>query len=293
MTWFFVGILVGGLISIPVARAASRRTAERVRDLEQRASQAERLAEVSQLTSGLAHEIKNPLSTLGLNLQLLQEMVGDLDLPETESGRLSRRLEALGGETDRLKNILEDFLRFAGRMELDLQPTNVNQVVEQLVDFYTAQAAASEVHLRTTLDSAAGEVKVGIDKSLFKQSLLNLIINATQAMVRVRYTEQPHGGAKDLFLKTRCDNARVSIHVTDTGPGIEKETLEKVFHPYFSTKRGGMGLGLAITRRIIEEHGGTITVHSDVGQGTEFEIQLPVMNEGAGIIKDEHLATGD
>ena len=276
MQWFALGIGCGVLATVPLIVFASRRTARRVRKLEQRARGAERLAELGTLTGGLAHEIKNPLSTIGLNLQLLRESIDDAELPTDLASRFGRRIDALTDETDRLRGILEDFLSFAGRIRLDPQPAIVNDLVEQLVDFYHAQAEASGIQLRTRLAPDAGELN--LDTTLFKQALLNLLINATQAMVDARYSDKPHGGATDLILRTERTRDGVEVHVIDTGPGIAPATIEKIFHPYFTTKKGGTGLGLPTTRRIIEEHGGSIAVHSDPGQGTDFTLHLPATN---------------
>jgi signal transduction histidine kinase len=274
IAWWFVGVGCGVAAMIPLAWWTARRTERRVRRLEQRARSAERLADLGTMTGGLAHEIKNPLSTIGLNLQLLQEAVDDSQIPQPHAGRLRRRIEALSSETDRLRGILEDFLRFAGRMQLEREPTDLNHLTEQLIDFYAPQAEADGVQLRSQIEAA--DPVVPLDTTLFKQALLNLLINATQAMVTARYNDKPHGGAEDLILRTENhDPDELRIHVIDTGPGIEGQTLEKIFQPYFSTKRSGTGLGLAVTRRIIEEHGGTIDVHSELGKGTDFTITLP------------------
>lgn len=274
VTWFMMGAAIGIAAMIPLAWWWSRRTERRVRDLELRARSAERLAELGTMTGGLAHEIKNPLSTIGLNLQLLGETIDDAEIAEPHAGRLRRRIDALAGESDRLRGILEDFLRFAGRMQLDRQPVDLNDLLNELIDFYAPQAAADNVQLRE--QPAAQPCPAMIDRTLMKQALLNLLINAVQAMVKARYDEKPHGGARDLILRTERTRDRVSIHVTDTGPGIDEETAGRIFEPYFSTKRGGTGLGLAITRRIVEEHEGRITLHTEAGQGTDFTIELPV-----------------
>ncbi len=275
MELFFTGIAVGILLALPLVFYTSRRTARRVLKLEKKAQSAERLAEQVMLTGGLAHEIKNPLSTIGLNLQLVGEMITDLNLDPAVARRLSTRIESLSREASRLKGILEDFLSFAGGVRLDRHPADINSIIEEMVDFYSPQAEASGVHLRSSLDPAAG--KVHLDKTIFKQALLNLMINATQAMVEARYSDKPHGGATDLILRTQpsADGSGVDVHVTDLGPGIDEAMLKEIFRPYFTTKRGGTGLGLPTTRRIIEEHGGTIMVHSEPGRGSDFILHLP------------------
>jgi signal transduction histidine kinase len=270
---FILGLACGIAAAIPLIFWAMWRTARRVRRLEQRAQAAEHLAELGTLTGGLAHEIKNPLSTIGLNLQLLRESLEESPLPAEVCGRLRSRLAAITAEVDRLRGILEDFLAFAGRVRLDPQPLAINDLVEQLVDFYHPQAEASGICLRTQLDPRAGIMAV--DPTLMKQALLNLLINATQAMVDARYSGKSHGGAVDLFLRTEADREGVAIHVIDTGPGIDRPSVSKIFHPYFSTKRKGTGLGLPTTRRIVQEHGGTLTVHSKEGLGSDFTIRLP------------------
>lgn len=282
--WMYLifGVALGVLLTIPMIRIAAKRTEVRVRQLENRAQSAERLAELGTMTGGLAHEIKNPLSTVGLNLQLLQEDVDELgkhvqpdDGEAAEQvNRLKRRLTSLARETHRLKEILEDFLRFAGRMKLDLNPEDVNDLIAELTDFFRPQASMENVQLRTQLDASPSIVPV--DQGLFKQALLNLLINANQAMSQARAKNKPHGGANELLLRTRNDGKQLIITVTDTGPGIAPDTLKEIFKPYFSTTRGGTGLGLPTTRRIIEEHGGHITCHSDVGRGTSFIVSLPV-----------------
>jgi len=271
--WFFIGMCIGVLATVPVAWFATRRTERRVRLLERRARAAERLAELGTLTSGLAHEIKNPLSTVGLNIQLMQE---DLEQENDDQmlGRVKRRLESLNRETQRLKDILEDFLQFAGRIKLDLAVTDVNAMIDELVDFFAPQADAAKIHLRSQL--AAKPPTCPIDAPLLKQALLNLLINASHAMTQAREKNQPHGGADELLIRTERTNKDFIIHVTDTGPGIPQDVMPKIFQPYFSTRRGGTGLGLPTTQRIVEEHGGVIICHSEVGRGTEFNIRLPL-----------------
>lgn len=284
-SYLFLGLGIGFLASIPIAAVWGRRTERRVRQLELRARAAERLAELGTLTGGLAHEIKNPLSTVGLNVQLLQEDVQDLseDTGLTPShheglGRVQRRLESLSRETQRLRDILEDFLRFAGRVELDTQETDLHTTIGELMDFFEPQANEAGVNLRAQLQADPATAQA--DAGLLKQALLNLLINAVQAMTQAREKNQPHGGADELIVRTErgktLGGEELRIHITDTGPGMTPDVAEKVFQPYFSTKRGGTGLGLPTSRRIIEEHGGHLTVHADPGRGTDFTISLPV-----------------
>lgn len=283
MNWLFLGIAIGLLLAIPGAWLYSRRTERKVMELERQARANERLAEQATMTRGLAHEIKNPLSTIGLNVQLLQEDAADIERAAEhqpaiaeQAGKVRRRLGTLGREAVRLREILEDFLRFAGRIELDKQPTDINALVDELAVFFEPQASEAGVNLRTQLN--AQPPMVHADPSLLKQATLNLLINATHAMADAKRDGQPTGGANELIIRTSrttTKDTRVRIHILDTGPGIPNDVKAKLFEPYFSTKRTGTGLGLPTTRRIIEEHGGELTLHTEPGKGSEFTIELP------------------
>ncbi len=247
----------------------------RARQAERRARRAERLAELGSMTSGLAHEIKNPLSTILLNGQLLAEGIADSQIEESERDRLLRRLDSLTREVERLRGILTDFLQFAGRMQLDPAPVDVVGVVEELGDFFLPQCEQAGVVMRVQVPDE--KVMVELDQGLFKQALLNLMINATQSMAAM---PDDNGSGRELRLRVKGGEP-VRVHVIDTGPGIEADRLERIFHPYVSGHSGGSGLGLPTTRRIIEEHGGRIAAHSEVGRGSDFVIELPTGRSAA------------
>ncbi len=276
---FFGGMLVCGILVFPLLVVMRREQERRARIAKRRMDDAERLAELGTMTGGLAHEIKNPLSTLSLNAQLLAEEVADLDIPEDEQQRIIRRTESLRRESDRLKGILTDFLQFAGQIRIDPEPHDLNVLVDELVDFFLPQALAAGVQLRTTLARQPAIARV--DSALFKQALLNLLINAVQALeampTNANRTRELMIRVEPASSADRSGDERVMhcIHVTDTGPGISAEHLKSVFQPYFSTKKGGTGLGLATTKRLIEEHQGGIEVHTEPGRGTDFVIRLP------------------
>jgi len=279
--WFapaLVGFGLGVAAAALAARGLVRRQVRRVRAAERRARGAERLAELGAMTSGLAHEIKNPLSTIGLNVQLLREGVGEIRGESDEKGRLLRRLDSLGREVERLRGILTDFLEYAGELRLDTVPTDLNQIVGELVDFFLPQAERQRVRLRS--DLAPGSLVAVVDAPHLKQALLNLMLNAVQAMAA-----QGDDRPRELIVRTgfedASDGAALVIHVIDTGPGIPGETLDRIFNPYFTTRSGGTGLGLPTARRIVEAHGGRIDVHSEVGKGTDFAVVLPVGGSGA------------
>jgi signal transduction histidine kinase len=229
--------------------------------LRLRAKQAERLAELGTLTGGLAHEIKNPLSTVQLNLQLLRE---DVDQATPAGRRLYNRLSICERETGRLRDILDDFLRYAGKIELDPKPVSLNRLCEELYDFFLPQAQFQRAQLR--LKPAPEEIIVPADERLLKQAVLNLMLNGLQAM--------PTGG--ELILQVSKDTTEARIEVIDTGSGISPENVSRIFDAYYSTKKSGTGLGLAMTRRIAEEHGGRVSVTSEPGKGSDFALHLPL-----------------
>jgi signal transduction histidine kinase len=271
--WLALGIVIGIIGMLPIVRVLLRRARLRARQAERHARQNERLAELGSLTGGLAHEIKNPLSTIGLNAQLLDEALAEADLPDEQRQRLRRRLDALAREANRLRDILTDFLQFAGRIKLDPQQHDLVKLIDELSDFFHPQCDQAGVVLRTQLPQRP--VPAQVDDGLLKQAVLNLLINATQAMAE--HDGAPSTGqGPELMLRLDADAEEAQIHVIDTGPGIDAAKLQEIFHPYVSHKAGGTGLGLSTTRRIVEEHGGRITAHSEPGRGSDFVIHLPL-----------------
>lgn len=276
-----LGVLIGACGAGVAALWALRLQSARIRSAERRARSAERLAELGAMTGGLAHEIKNPLSTIGLNAQLLSEGVEELAIAGEEKGRLVRRVQSLRREVERLRGILTDFLQFAGELRLDRKPADLNLAVEELVDFFLPQADKSGVRLRS--DLSPGPLVADVDIAHLKQAILNLLLNAAQAMAAEGASaDRPH----ELIVRTArsTDTERrpvAKIHVIDTGPGMSAETIEKIFRPYFTTKSGGTGLGLPTARRIVEAHEGRLELHSEPGRGTDFSITLPIVPPSA------------
>jgi two-component system sensor histidine kinase HydH len=221
----------------------------------------ESLEELSRLTGGLAHEIKNPLSTIKVNLKLISE---DLDKNDPKLARPLRKIAIVQKETDRLGQILEDFLRYAGRTELQPVTADINELVGEMVDFYMPQAQSHSITIR--LGPCKERLMCRVDIGMFKQVLLNLFINAQQAM--------PMGG--ELIIRTHKKEKDAIVEIGDTGTGIEPERIEKIFDAYYSSKPSGTGLGLPTAKKIIAQHGGSIAVGSEVGRGTMFTIHLPL-----------------
>lgn len=265
MASFTLGYSLGIITGLAAAGLAGLSLFKRMLNYQRRARHAERLAELGTLTGGLAHEIKNPLSTVQLNLQLLQE---DLPAENSAYARIVNRLNLVQRETARLGDILDDFLRYAGKIELTLASVDLNLLLEELVDFYAPQAAMSRI--QTRLNPSQRPVVIEVDAKLIKQAVLNLMLNAVQAISQ----KDGHPGG-ELILGAQEFDDEIRIDVIDTGGGIPAEALAKIFDAYYSTKKSGTGLGLAMSRRIAEEHGGKITVNSAPGKGSNFQIHLP------------------
>lgn len=235
-------------------------------------------AELAEMAGGFIHEIKNHLGTLGLNLQLLAE-----DFAEPENQRERRaltRVLKLQSQCQHLVDVSNDFLRFARIKDLNLVPTDLNKIVEDMIDFFGPTADAANIQITSYL--SADLPHVPLDEDLFRQALLNLMLNAEQAMpeggkLTIQATIEPAKPATEVDVDetTRATVPMLALHLIDTGKGMGLETLGKIFEPFFSTKQGGSGLGLPTTKRIIEAHKGTIFVESEAGRGTKFTIHLP------------------
>ena len=218
--------------------------------------------ELAELAGGFIHDVKNHLGTLALNLQALEEDFSD---PQSlRERRALERVQRLQGECQRLVDISNDFLRFARVKDLEQAPTDLAVVIDELVDFFEPMARSHGIDIKVYVP--AGLPAVLLDRALFKQAILNLLLNAQQAM--------PQGG--QLTIQATADGPEVVLSLIDTGHGMPSEVLARVFRPFFSTRTGGTGLGLATTRKIVEAHNGTIDAESEVGKGTRFTIRLPV-----------------
>ena len=220
--------------------------------------------EIAQLAGGLAHEVKNPLSTIRLNMELLGEEIEELP-DSAQKNRSLKRIETVRRETLRLEELLNEFLNYTRAHHLELYTANVNRELHEAVEFIRPQTSALGAEIVEYYSPDVPTIR--LDKRSFHRMILNLLLNAAQAM--------PEGG--QIVVRTRQHAGDVVIDLIDTGVGMEEETIRKMFEPFYSTKLGGTGLGLPIVRRIVEGHGGRIAVQSELGRGTQFSLSFPAL----------------
>jgi signal transduction histidine kinase len=230
--------------------------------------------ELGKLTGELAHEIKNPLSSIKINLKLIREELEGAKSAEAnragrgqgvlEFTRALRKIAVIEKETDRLEQILEDFLRYIDRTELQLASVDISSLMSDMIDFYSPQAYSHSIIIRQQLSDKPLICKA--DEGMLKQVVLNLFINAQQAM--------NEGG--ELLIRTAREKKEAVIKISDTGCGIAADKLPKIFEVYYSSRPHGSGLGLPTAKKIVEAHNGTISVDSEPGKGTLFTIRLPL-----------------
>ncbi len=218
--------------------------------------------ELAQLTGELAHEIRNPLSTICLNLEILKEDLKEAQTPRDR--RMEQRVDAIRTECQQLEQLLNDFLHFARGLELSPEPVDLSALVREFIQFQQPRTARQQVEISPHL--ASGLPLVQLDPSQMRGVLLNLTVNAMQAM--------PEGGT--LEFQTFHEGDRVVLVVIDSGQGIDLRYLPRIFDPFFSTKPGGSGLGLPTVRKVIQAHGGSITCESEPRRGTRFRIDFPI-----------------
>ncbi len=219
----------------------------------------QQIQELSQLTGGLAHEIKNPLSIIKVNLKLISE---DTEIEQFQ--RLLRKIEVVTKETDRLEKTLDSFLKYIGKTELQLTKANINKLLDEMVDFYNPQAQSSDITIRFA--PGKEDLNCNLDEAMIKQVVLNLFINAQHAMI----------GPGELIIRTSKRKSMAVLEISDTGCGIAAEKIDKIFDAFYTSKKGGSGLGLATAQKIILAHKGRISVNSEPGRGTSFIIELPL-----------------
>ena len=245
-----------------------------------------KLAALGRLMAGVAHEVKNPLNAMTIHLELLRQKLSrqavgtaasargghDLEARESRSGRqqgdaapdITRHVDVIGSEIQRLDQVLNGFLKFARPDELKLQPVQLSAVISDVLTTLTPEA--ERMHVTVKAECAPDLPPINADLGMLRQALLNLALNGAQAM--------PEGGTLRIACRT-ASRGRVEIAVEDTGVGIPPENLQKIFDLYFTTKEKGSGIGLSMVYRIIQLHDGEVEVQSTPGHGTRFRLVFP------------------
>ena len=239
--------------------------------LEEKLNQTERAAVIGRLTQGVAHEIRNPLNVLNLSI----DHVNTKYAPDDEGKRrdFSRILSSIKDEIGRLNRMVTDLLNYGRPSKLNRNTVDMAELVKETIDLIKPQA--DEQGVEVVFERDAANASIDGDGERLKSCMSNIAINALQAM--------PGGGR--LIAKVAGNNGFVEVSFTDTGIGISEESLGKVFEPYFSTKQAGFGLGLAVTKKIVQEHQGEVEVSSRLNEGTTFTLKLPsysVEQNGSG-----------
>ena len=270
MRQFICGFVVALLAVVPAVALFLHKKYSKT----QRNKNGHLLEELGKLTGELAHEIKNPLSTIKINLELVSEELEDST--PAESGKIGadkdnrsftralRKIAVIQKETDRLEQILDCFLRYVDKAELHLASADINELISDMIDFYSPQAHSHSITMRQGLHN--GPLICKVDTDMLKQVVLNLFINAQQAMSK--------GG--ELMIRTGRQKKDAIIQINDTGSGITPDKLPHIFNTYYSSRPQGSGLGLATAKKIVEAHNGTIKVDSEPEKGTSFTIRLPI-----------------
>ena len=234
------------------------RDAESVRRIENEIELSHRLAAIGRLTSGVAHEVKNPINAIVIHLEILRERMLQLD-PETR-----RHMDIISSEIHRLDRVVKTLVDFSRPVELKLQAGDLRELANEVASLAAPEARKHQVDL--VQEKSAAPLPVRVDPDLMKQAILNAVLNGVQAM--------PGGGR--LTLRTLVKEQNAVLEIADTGAGIPPEIRDKIFHLYFTTKKTGSGIGLAFTYRALQLHNGAIELESEVGAGTTFRFILPL-----------------
>ena len=232
--------------------------------MEEELVRATKLASLGEMAAGIAHEIKNPLTGISLGLELLESEIS----PETKMGKI---VEKISRDIDRINEIVSHLLDLARRKKPEMELLSINEIVKDVLLNIAPLAKQSNVKVKTDLHKKLPPINA--DESQLYQVFLNLGLNSIQAMT--------DGGRFTISTdKTdRYGKKKVAIIFKDNGPGISKENLHKIFEPFFSSRKGGTGLGMSISHRIVKDHGGSIEVENETGRGAKITVLLPVQKK--------------
>ncbi len=245
------------------------RDAESVHRIEDEIELSRRMAAIGRLTSGVAHEVRNPINAIMVHLQIMREKIQGID-PESR-----RHMDVIGSEIQRLGRVVQTLLDFTKPVELRLVETDLRRLTEEVAMLAGPEAARHGVIVQTDLSD--GPLPVKVDADLVKQAVLNIANNGIQSM--------PNGGT--LTLSGHRDDGIVQIDIADQGGGIPPEVGEKVFNLYFTTKKTGTGIGLAMTYRVMQLHNGDVSFDSRPGQGTTFHLRFPAQEQTRTAVRSE------
>ena len=234
------------------------RDAESVRRIENEIELSRRLAAIGRLTQGVAHEVKNPINAIVVHLELLREKIREVD-PTT-----SRHMDIIGNEIHRLDRVVQTLVDFNRPVELRLTSFDLRRLVEDVAMLAGPEAARQGVEVKTRITRESLPIKA--DSDLVKQALLNVVLNGVQAM--------EHGGILTIAAHREDSTALIEVH--DQGKGIAPDIQDKVFNLYFTTKKSGSGIGLAVSYRVLQMHSGALDFNTELGAGTTFRLLLPI-----------------
>ena len=250
------------------------RDAESVHRIEDEIELSRRLAAIGRLTSGVAHEVKNPINAIVVHLEVLRQKLREID-PDTR-----RHMDVIGSEIQRLDRVVQTLVDFTRPVDLRLIDIDLRKLVDDVVALAAPAAEQNKVHVER--QTSQEPLTARIDADLVKQAVLNIVINGVQSM--------PEGGA--LRIATRREGDSAVITVRDDGGGIPPDIRDKVFNLYFTTKKGGSGIGLAMAYRVVQLHHGSVEFTSVAGRGTTFYLRFPLV-EGVAVNETPVAASGD
>jgi signal transduction histidine kinase len=240
------------------------RDAESVHRIEDEIELSRRLAAIGRLTSGVAHEVKNPINAIVVHLEVMKQKLKEID-PDTK-----RHIDVIGSEIQRLDRVVQTLVDFTRPVELRLNDIDLRKLVDEVV--MLANPAAEQHHVKIERQSGSESLITRVDADLVKQAVLNIVINGVQSM--------PDGGELRLSLRREPEGALLTIR--DQGPGIPADIRDKVFNLYFTTKKGGSGIGLAMAYRVVQLHHGSLEFTSIAGHGTTFYLRFPLAETTKG-----------
>ena len=247
----------------------------------QKLKRAEQLASLTTLAAGVAHEIKNPLGSISIYVQLIDKIIKKNMDNECQCYKdFKEYSDIIKEEISRLEETINSFLFSVRKLELNIEDVNINELILSTIAFLKYEIEKNNVNIDIKFDK--DNLVLKLDEKYIKQSLINIIQNAIDAM-----SDNADNKKKEIFIKLKTVDNYAVISIKDTGIGIKEESLGKIFEPYFTTKRHGTGLGLTNVVRIIEAHNGNVTIESEYGKGSEFIIKLPLQQENQKFLETD------